>query len=347
AQTIGNRMKSFPGDPVNVENGVIKITEHAGNKLIVPLIAEILNTGLKGSSCILTQTNEEAVQTVGMLLRKGIPAKLIQTNDGFRVSDLFEVRQFSDKLKLDEAPPVISDEDWDEALAELRKDCAGSTRLDLALNAIRDFSLANTSRKYKSDWITFLKESKIEDFAEIDSETIFVSTIHKAKGKEFENVFLLLKDFPAQGDEKRRLIFVAVTRAKTNLSVHYNDSFLKPFLTNDISYTTDPILYPGVDQITIHMGHKDIFLGFFESLQDTLLSLKSGSSLTIQQGGLGNSNHQRIVLFSKKFRERLSGLEAKGFFLHQAKVNFVVYWKGELSEKEIKIILAEVILEKK
>ncbi|RZM22481.1 MAG: DUF2075 domain-containing protein, partial [Pedobacter sp.] len=140
-QTIGNRLKSFPGDPVNLENGMIKITEHAGNKLIVPLTAEILNTGLKGSSCILTQTNEEAVQTVGMLLRKGIPAKLIQTNDGFSVSDLFEVRQFSNKLKLDEAPPVISDEDWDEALAELRKDCAGSTRLDLALNAIRDFSL--------------------------------------------------------------------------------------------------------------------------------------------------------------------------------------------------------------
>ena len=346
AQSIGNRLKSFPGDPVSPENGVISITEHVGSKLIVPLTTEILNAEIKGSSCVLTQTNEEAIQTVGALLRLGIPAKLIQTNDGFRVSDLFEVRQFSNKLKLDEAPPVISDEDWDEALTELRKDCAGSTRLDIALNAIKEFALANTARKYKSDWSTFLKESKIEDFAEIDSETIFVSTIHKAKGKEFDNVFILLKDFPHETDEKKRLFYVAATRAKSNLSVHYNSTFIRPFITNDMAHVIDETFHPGVDQITLHLGHKDVVLGHFEALQHNLLLIRSGSGLTIQPGGLGHSNFQKVVTFSKKFRDSLSAWEAKGFVLYKANVNFVVFWKGEQSEKEVKIILPEVSLKK-
>lgn len=48
--------------------------------------------------------------------------------------------------------------------------------------------------KYRSDWETYLFESKLEDFYAVRGETIVVSTIHKAKGKEFDNVFLLLND---------------------------------------------------------------------------------------------------------------------------------------------------------
>ena len=39
---------------------------------------------------------------------------------------------------------------------------------------------------------SFLTESKIEDFIDVDSETIYVSTIHKAKGKEFDKLALEL-----------------------------------------------------------------------------------------------------------------------------------------------------------
>jgi ATP-dependent DNA helicase RecQ len=37
----------------------------------------------------------------------------------------------------------------------------------------------------------------LEDFYSENGETIFVSTIHKSKGREFDNVYLMLENFDA------------------------------------------------------------------------------------------------------------------------------------------------------
>jgi ATP-dependent DNA helicase RecQ len=72
----------------------------------------------------------------------------------------------------------------------------------------------------------FIRESKLEDFFNDNGETIFVSTIHKAKGKEFDNVFLMLENFNPATDEAKRQLYVAMTRAKKNLTVHLNSKIL-------------------------------------------------------------------------------------------------------------------------
>ena len=41
-----------------------------------------------------------------------------------------------------------------------------------------------------TDFIEFIRESRYEDFVEQD--VVFVSTLHKAKGKEFDNVNYIL-----------------------------------------------------------------------------------------------------------------------------------------------------------
>ncbi len=96
--------------------------------------------------------------------------------------------------------------------------------------------MTNPVKKYKTDWKTFLFESKLEDFTKLDNETIFVSTIHKAKGKEFNNVFLLLNGFTPNTDEEKRQLYVAITRAKTNLAIHYNGTYLKNIKTENLTY---------------------------------------------------------------------------------------------------------------
>jgi hypothetical protein len=40
------------------------------------------------------------------------------------------------------------------------------------------------------------------------------STIHKAKGKEFENIFLLLND-PLKNKEDKRIVYVAIQERRT------------------------------------------------------------------------------------------------------------------------------------
>ncbi|WP_302048679.1 3'-5' exonuclease [Desulfosporosinus nitroreducens] len=46
--------------------------------------------------------------------------------------------------------------------------------------------------------------------------------IHKAKGRKFDNVFLMLDQFNLRTEEAIRPLYVAMTRAKRNLTIHYN-----------------------------------------------------------------------------------------------------------------------------
>ncbi len=126
----------------------------------------------------------------------------------------------------------------------------------------------------------FLSESKIEDFVEVDSDIIYVSTIHKAKGKEFDNIFILLKDFEHRPDENKRQLYVAMTRAKTNLSIHYNNNFLRPLVTSGLSYSVNIQKYNEPKQIGLYLTHKDVQLGYFEYVQKRIENLQSGSNLT-------------------------------------------------------------------
>ncbi|WP_278279735.1 3'-5' exonuclease [Clostridium sp. DMHC 10] len=67
------------------------------------------------------------------------------------------------------------------------------------------------------------------------SDAVTISTVHRAKGLEWENVFLpYLNDeiFPskmsttlAELQEEQRLFYVAITRAKKNLFISYVDAF--------------------------------------------------------------------------------------------------------------------------
>ncbi|MFR5656950.1 MAG: hypothetical protein ACLUDU_02645 [Butyricimonas faecihominis] len=89
---IQGRLKKEPIVAVQRDNGKIKITYYNNtNNLIVPLVEEVYGTGLMGTTCVLTKKNEDAAQIAGLLLRKGLRAKLIQSNDQFSLYDLQEI----------------------------------------------------------------------------------------------------------------------------------------------------------------------------------------------------------------------------------------------------------------
>ncbi|MFR5656951.1 MAG: 3'-5' exonuclease [Butyricimonas faecihominis] len=91
--------------------------------------------------------------------------------------------------------PKISDEKWKYAKLELQKMYGKSSKIEIVNRLLKDFEETNKSGRYKSDLELFIRESKLEDFLEQDGETIFVSTMHIAKGREFDNVFLHLEGF--------------------------------------------------------------------------------------------------------------------------------------------------------
>jgi ATP-dependent DNA helicase RecQ len=164
-------------------------------------------------------------QITGKLVRLGYPAKLIQSHDEFSLYNLCEIRYFLDKLDLKEGDSVIPDDQWQKAKSALLENFSRSTKLEFAIRLLRDFEDTNARIKYRSDLEIFIRESRLEDLYAVQGDVILVSTIHKAKGKEFENVFLMLNNFDILTEENKRLLYVGFTRAKSNLTIHYNSHF--------------------------------------------------------------------------------------------------------------------------
>ena len=345
ATTISNRLKSEPGIAIQQANGKISVVEYKSTNLIVPLVNEITKSELSGSTCVLTKTNEEATQITGLLIKKGLQAKLIQSNDGFNLSNIEELRFFSNLVTANAESPNINDEEWEEATRKLVSYYKASSKLPIILTVKQEFERLNVKKKYKSDWKAFIEESKLEDFININTETIYVSTIHKAKGKEFDNVFLMLSGFIPDTNEHKKQLYVAITRPKNNLSVHCNGDYLRPIKAEGLIYKNDQEIYPEPEQIVLQLTHKEVILDHFINFQSSIGRLRSGSQLTLKQDGLGSAN-ETILRFSKKFRELLESKSQKGYKLSTAKINFIVYWKKPEAEREIKIILPEITLTK-
>ena len=343
---IRHRLKETPIAATQQDNGNIKLVRYQNGNLISPLVNDILSTGLAGTTCVLTKTNEEALQITGLLLKDGMQAKLIQTNDGFNLQNLSEVRFFLDQMNLGDDVFVISDEIWATAKKDLRNKFQQSNKLNVCNNIIKDFEATNPKKKYKSDLEVFVKESKLEDFYTENGETVFVSTIHKAKGKEFDNVFTMLEDFNLATDEAKRQLYVAMTRAKQNLTIHLNGDYLDNITAEHLERVEDRERYLRPSQLAMHLTYKDVWLDYFITRQHLVSQLTSGDTLAINRDECTNSKGQSVLKFSKHFLSTIESVKQTGFHLKQAKVNFIVYWKKEDEEQETKIILPEVYFER-
>jgi ATP-dependent DNA helicase RecQ len=303
-------------------------------------------TDLVGSSCVLTKTNDEALQITGFLLRKGMQARLIQTNEGFSLNKLCEVRFFLDRINLSDDVFIISDDIWENAKRELFSKFQRSTRLELCRNIISDFEATNPYNKYKSDLEVFIRESDLEDFYSENGETIFVSTMHKAKGKEFDNVFLMLDDFYPVSDEDKRLLYVAMTRAKHNLCIHLNRSYLDGITAQNTVLVADTEIYHPPRELAMHLTHKDVWLDYFINKQGLISKLQSGDVLIPNGNECLNARRQSVLKFSSQFMVQIGLMKENNYELKSAGVNFILYWQKEGTDKELKIILPELIFER-
>lgn len=339
---INYRLKQTPIIANRKGFGKIKLVRYLSNNLIIPLVNDILTTDLTGTTCVLTKTNEEASQITGLLLKNGMQAKLIQTNDGFSLYNLNEVRFFLDELKLLDGVFTISDEIWDNAKRALKVRFNQSSKIEICNNIIKDFEVTNPKSKYKSDLEVFIRESKLEDFFNENGETIFVSTIHKAKGKEFDNVFLMLENINYESDGAKRQLYVALTRAKENLYIHLNNNFLDNIKAENLERLEDKEIYLPSNEMAVYLSYKDVWLDYFVNKQHFISNLISGDSLSIDGDQCSDLNGQSVLKFSKQFLNYIENMKLKGFQVKKVTVNFIVYWLKENETNEIKIVLPEV-----
>lgn len=359
-KTVPDRMKSHPINPVKNEDGEVAVTYV--DSYLESAVAECLErTWHNGTAAVLTASNEQAYLTAEILERKGFRVKMIQSIDGFSLYDLSEMRYFLMQLRQKESP-VIFEEEWESAKTQLKIRYAGSECLNQCLNLLEQFQMSN-EKMYYSDFETFLREVRFEDFYQADQNEICVSTIHKAKGREFDNVYMILGGQKRLTDDWKRCIYVGMTRAKSNLYICHNTGYFQSLQQSrtlaGIRWLHDATRYPMPEEIVLPLTHRDVWLGFFEQegRSDIAGTLRSGDKLrmTIENYRNGgriffsvtvNSVSKRIACCSKIFYEKLFEQQRKGYQPKEAKVLYVLAWKDKENGQEYNIILPIIRLKK-
>jgi ATP-dependent DNA helicase RecQ len=346
AKQISHRLKTTPIMPKKKENGTISICKLMSENVEIPVANAVMDIKPSGSTCIITRTNDETLNIVGLLLKSGIAARKIKTNNGFNLYNLAELRDFIVNVSTNDDSFAITDDLWQQAKNNLNKKYADSINLPDTLKLISDFEKTNEKIKYKSDFKQFVCESRLEDFISDSEGSILVSTIHQTKGREFDNVFLTLSQFYKWDDIRKREVYVAITRAKQNLYVFYNGNYLDKINVENMQKTFDNNGYTLPEQIVLQLTHEDVALSYFASRKKEIDSLMSGSDLSVREEGCFIGNKQ-VLKFSTKFRIKIEALRAKGHFPTNAVIRHIVFWQDKDMENEIKIILPDIEFSKK
>jgi ATP-dependent DNA helicase RecQ len=170
----------------------------------------------------------------------------------------------------------------------------------------------------KQQLLEYLYESLAEQRKDCRlGQGVFLSTVHSVKGMEFSHVFVLDGGWtmPAT-EEERRLLYVAMTRAKETLCLMQRLDLCNPYLPSlkgDFSVqrqvaVDEAEVLPPVNKDYAFLGLKDFDLSYAGSFPEThpihnkLASLSAGSSVTIaQQNGkiVVQKEQMTIALLSK------------------------------------------------
>ena len=351
---MSNRLKSAPIICRRSDRGCVRLIHHASLDYEQAIVNEILSGAPGGTVCVLTATNDDALVISALLNKSGRRARLIRSNDGFYLRDLAEFRFFLDTIREFDAA-CLDNDTWTKSAEMVVEHFRGSECLEMFGNCLEAFNEECPGRKYISDFENFLLESRLEDFSKSRSSEIIVSTIHKSKGCEYDNVYISLKGLGDITDRERRMIYVGMTRAKNNLSVHFSnvnlflDKSLQRFIIEDNTVYGAPV------EVLMQLSHRDVVLDIFKGCQDSLPGLLSGTGLFVSGDYLyaeTGGRRVKVLRFSSAFRTQLSRMVSKGYLPVKAKVRFQVFWSyeeptgetGSPTRSEIMIVLPDLLL---
>ncbi len=343
-KSIPERMKKNPIISMSRDDGWVSVTRHQTKFMYEPLIKELRQHCGSGSVCVLTRTNEESVVLVALMRRNGINSKLVQSMEGFRFWNLAEVRLFLKYIEKGTTTPLVTDEVWEEAKQKTYRAYAMSTSLPYLKRCI-DLFEQTSKMKYLADFKEFVFESSVEDFEDLACSDVIVSTIHKSKGREFDDVYMLLDHHHTMTPEEMRNYYVGMTRAKQRLFIHTNGVIFEDLPADQ--HRVDQYQYPMPEEVVLQLSHKDVNLNFFKTRKSAVLALKAGDPLSFVDKYLYDANNQPVAMLSQKMQEKLCQWNERSYRVTEASVRFIVAWKAvdaPKKEPEAAVLLVDLKL---
>ena len=346
--SINNRMKTAPIISMSQNYGRVSISQYVSSPFMYqPLVSELIQNKNNGTICVLTQTNEEATILVALFRKHGLNSKLIQSMDGFRFWNMAEVRFFLKYIEKATKSPIITNEVWEKAKQKTFFIYESSTSLCYLKRCLQLFEETNKA-KYLTDFKEFVFESSTEDFCDIQNADVVVSTIHKSKGMEFDDVYMLITEPRHITPDALRCYYVGITRAKQRLFIHTNSSLFDSFKADHKK--VDYNQYEMPNEIILQLSHKDVNLGYFKSKKEEILNLRAGQPLIFNNNYLyTNDTNKPICLLAQKAQEELSQWFQKGYSISDCSIRFIVAWRPKdaaKDEKEHAVVLADLTLKK-
>jgi len=208
--------------------------------------------------------------------------------------------------------------------------------------------------KYRVDWLEYLSHAKIEDFYKAEKGRVFVSTMHKIKGKQFDKVFLLLDNFSWEKDAEIRVVYVAITRPRNYLEIHTHLSIFDYLDVPGLTETRGITSPKSLPVFSIQCSLDDVVLSHFhkDDIKSRAHSLMAGDKLEFIPGSkfhrgmlLGSRNHM-AVCFSTEFNKQLNAYFEKGYRVKSLTVGHMVYWWDKELESKVRVVLPELELER-
>ena len=356
---ISERMKSQELVPARATlQAKLKLVRYASKYLVKPLVESISISGLEGSRAVLVRTNDEALLVSSQLTELGFRTRLLAGFEGFSISVLVEIRFFSKELMdMINESGLILENDWFNCIDKFKEVYKSTPHYQTCLEIFIKFDLAYPDNKLLVDWRDYIREIKMEDAVHADSKSIIVSTMHKSKGKEFDHVWVLVEGYDTSGNDNKRLLYVACSRAKESLEIHTNGSFFNDIESNELKiYDNEKETFPPTCYELI-LNHKEINLNSqkYPSSLQVIDQLKTGDALKkdikmfgeSEALGLAKSEGGNMLLFSRKFNDgKFKSFQANGYDIVGGSVEYLLYWYDKDEKKEYKIVLPRLRFEK-
>jgi ATP-dependent DNA helicase RecQ len=357
-KVLGNipyRLKREVLEPAKNETSTpVTLIRYHCSYLEKSIVDYLIRDNYNGTRAILVRTNKQALLLSTLLKNAGHKTRLITGLDGFRLADLLEIRVFTDLLRenINDAG-IIVNKIWEQSKMYFGKYYHNSKHFQICLEIIIKFENNYNKQKQLIDWYEYINEIKMEDAINADTSAIFISTIHKSKGKEFDHIYLLLEDYQYNNAESKRVLYVGCTRAKKSLQIHCNSSFFDNFKLNSLKKIEFYGKTVKPKNFEVVLNHKEIYLASqkYNSTINRIDRLKTGDRLikdTMKYAnnsalGLAQQNRGNILLFSRAFLEnKYNVFLADGYQLTSGEVEYIVYWYDRKDEKEFKIVLPKL-----